>query len=72
MGSPGSKTLAVHRLESAHDPGFQALVAIYRAALPGSERKPDAQLAEMIARPEYLFSWLLLTALSQDFRSLCI
>jgi len=55
MASPDSKMLAVQRLESAEDPGFQALLAIYRAALPGSERKPDAQLAEMIARPEYLF-----------------
>jgi|SRR6185312_6286364 len=55
MESPNSKTLAVHRLESAHGPEFETLLAIYRAALPGSERKPDAQLAEMIARPEYLF-----------------
>jgi len=55
MEGVGSNTLAVQRLQSADDPGFQALVAMYRAGLPESERKPDAQLAEMIARPDYLF-----------------
>jgi len=67
MEGAGSNTLAVQRLQSAEDPGFQALLAMYRAGFPSSERKPDAQLAEMIARPDYLFLLVTLDGAAAGF-----
>jgi ribosomal protein S18 acetylase RimI-like enzyme len=50
-----SSSLAIHRVTTPDAPDFHALVAIYTAAHPPSERKPVTHLAAMIQRPGYLF-----------------
>lgn len=45
----------VARLSLATDPAFDALVRIYKAALPASERKGVEALRVMLARPDYEF-----------------
>ena len=62
MGMLNSGTLSVHRVKLASDHRFDELVAIYREALPSSERKPSAKLAAMIAKPGYIFLVLMLDA----------
>jgi GNAT superfamily N-acetyltransferase len=37
------------------DPGFKALYTIYRESIDPREQKSEAQLAAMVARPNYLF-----------------
>jgi len=60
MGMLNSEALTVDRVKLASDPRFDELVAIYREALPRSERKPAAKLAKMIAQPGYIFLVLML------------
>ena len=55
MGMLRPGALIVDRVKVASDPRFDELVAIYREALPRSERKPAAKLAAMIAKPGYIF-----------------
>ncbi len=55
MGMLRPGALIVDRVKVASDPRFDELVAIYREALPRSERKPAAKLAVMIAKPGYIF-----------------
>jgi GNAT superfamily N-acetyltransferase len=47
--------LAIRRVTDPASPDFDALVAIYTAAHPPSERKPVTLLAAMLERPGYLF-----------------
>ena len=44
-----------HRVTDPHSPEFEALVAIYLAAHPASERKPVTLLSAMAQRRDYLF-----------------
>jgi len=60
MGMLNSEALTLDRVKLASDPRFDQLVAIYREALPRSERKPAAKLAKMIAQPGYIFLVLML------------
>ena len=60
MGMLRPGALIVDRVKVASDPRFDELVAIYREALPRSERKPAAKLAAMIAKPGYIFLVLML------------
>jgi GNAT superfamily N-acetyltransferase len=55
-----AEPVVVDRVKASSDPRFEELVAIYREALPSSERKPSTQLAAMIEKPGYVFSILLL------------
>ena len=47
--------LTIHRVTDPQSPEFEALVAIYLAAHPVSERKPVTLLSRMAQRPDYLF-----------------
>jgi GNAT superfamily N-acetyltransferase len=47
--------LAVLRVTAPQTPHFEALVAIYTAAHPPSERKPLALLARMVQDPAHIF-----------------
>jgi len=49
------QALEINRVPSSADPAFASLVAIYKEALPGSERKSPALLSQMVASPEYIF-----------------
>ena len=60
MEMSNTGAVSVDRVKLASDPRFDDLVAIYREALPRSERKPAAKLAAMIAKPGYIFLVLLL------------
>jgi ribosomal protein S18 acetylase RimI-like enzyme len=44
-----------HRIASATEPEFDALLRIYTESLPASERKNADALRRMIERPEYFF-----------------
>jgi GNAT superfamily N-acetyltransferase len=50
-----AEPVVVDRVKTSSDPRFEELVAIYREALPSSERKPSTQLAAMIEKPGYVF-----------------
>jgi hypothetical protein len=54
MSNAGEKVI-VDRVKASSDPRFEELVAIYREALPSSERKSSTQLAAMIEKPGYVF-----------------
>lgn len=43
--------LAFERLHDATSPAFAALLALYHAAIPAEERKPDARIAAMAGDP---------------------
>ena len=45
----------IHRVSDPKSQEFDALVAIYLAAHPASERKPVELLCAMVQRPDYLF-----------------
>jgi len=47
--------LTVHRVTEPTSPEFDALVSIYLAAHPASERKPVELLSAMVRKPHYLF-----------------
>jgi GNAT superfamily N-acetyltransferase len=47
--------LTLHRVTDPQSPEFDALIDLYLAAHPASERKPVELLAAMVLRPSYLF-----------------
>ncbi|KAA6461045.1 GNAT family N-acetyltransferase [Acidobacteria bacterium AB60] len=47
--------IQVRRLESRHDPAFQALIEIYIEAHSASARKSIGQLESMLRQPQYFF-----------------
>ena len=47
--------LTLHRVTEPATPAFEALVGLYQAAHPASERKSLDLISAMVLRPEYLF-----------------
>lgn len=47
--------MRIRRIAKEDTEAFEAALLIYRASIDASERKPDAWLAAMLARPDYAF-----------------
>jgi N-acetylglutamate synthase-like GNAT family acetyltransferase len=55
MRDQGVRRLELYRVRSPLEAEFDALISIYTAALPESERKPVGLLSTMIQKPDYFF-----------------